>query len=76
MLLSLILIIIGILLIFLGVRRREERSVKKVKKDVKAGGVILIGPFPIVFGESKLALYALILAILVISLILLLSVSL
>ena len=33
------------------------------KVDVKGGGVILIGPIPIVFGESKYAVLALILTI-------------
>ncbi|AEA46371.1 TIGR00304 family membrane protein [Archaeoglobus veneficus] len=39
-------------------REREGRKI-----DVKGGGVILIGPIPIVFGESRFAVYALILAI-------------
>lgn len=56
----------------------EERRKKKVKKDVKAGGVVLIGPIPIVFGESRYAVYALILTIIlmVMSIILMLSLSL
>ncbi|MFO7968098.1 MAG: DUF131 domain-containing protein [Archaeoglobaceae archaeon] len=33
------------------------------EKRVKGGGVILIGPIPIVFGESRYAVVALILAI-------------
>jgi uncharacterized protein (TIGR00304 family) len=42
----------------------ENWKRKKAKKtDVKAGGVILIGPIPIVFGESKYAVYALVLSI-------------
>ena len=39
----------------------EER--RKKKTEVKAGGVVLIGPIPIVFGESRFAVYALILTI-------------
>ncbi|MFP3909141.1 MAG: TIGR00304 family membrane protein [Halobacteriota archaeon] len=35
----------------------------KRRKRVKGGGVILIGPIPIVFGESRYAIVALILAI-------------
>lgn len=36
---------------------------REVKKEVRGGGVILIGPIPIVFGESRYAFYALVLAI-------------
>lgn len=48
--------------------RREKRGEweerEKVRKvDVKGGGVILIGPIPIVFGNSKYAAISLILAI-------------
>jgi len=39
----------------------EEQE--KPEKKVKGAGVILIGPIPIVFGESKFAVYALVLAI-------------
>lgn len=41
----------------------EETEEEFEKKKVKAGGVVLIGPIPIVFGNSKYAVYALILAI-------------
>mgnify|MGYP002332684236 CR=1 FL=1 len=48
-------------------RKREEmermRKPEKPKRDIKAGGVVLIGPIPIVFGDSKYASLALILAI-------------
>ncbi len=52
----------------------EERGMKK-KREVKAGGVVLIGPIPIVFGDSKYAIYALILTVIlmIMSIILLLS---
>ena len=55
---------------------REEREEKR-KREVKAGGVVLIGPIPIVFGDSKYAFYALILTIvlMVMSIILLISLS-
>ncbi len=33
------------------------------KVEVRGGGVVLIGPIPIVFGDSKYAVYALILSI-------------
>lgn len=36
---------------------------KKRKTEVKGGGVILIGPIPIVFGDSRIAFYTLILTI-------------
>ncbi len=36
---------------------------KRRKTEVKGGGVILIGPIPIVFGDSRIAFYTLILAI-------------
>ncbi|WP_290596864.1 MULTISPECIES: TIGR00304 family membrane protein [unclassified Archaeoglobus] len=39
-----------------------EDQIKKEKR-VKGGGVILIGPIPIVFGDSKYAVISLILAI-------------
>lgn len=39
----------------------EEES--KPKKEFKAGGIVLIGPIPIVFGETRLAIVALVLAI-------------
>ncbi|MBE8538636.1 DUF131 domain-containing protein [Geoglobus acetivorans] len=35
------------------------------KEKVKAGGVVLIGPIPIVFGDSKYATYALILTLVI-----------
>lgn len=42
--------------------KRYSEEFRKRKK-VKGGGVILIGPIPIVFGESRYAVVALILAI-------------
>ncbi len=41
----------------------NERERRKKKTEVKAGGVVLIGPIPIVFGESRFAVYALLLTI-------------
>ncbi|AKG92488.1 TIGR00304 family protein [Geoglobus ahangari] len=43
------------------VEREWGEDEKKV--EVKGGGVVLIGPIPIVFGDSKYAVYALILSI-------------
>jgi len=90
-LLALILIILGVFLIILGVltdfREFEEdvelqedfKEVRKEKrrKEVKAGGVIIVGPIPIVFGDSKYAFYALVLAIvlMVISIILMVGLN-
>lgn len=44
-------------------RKEEPERAMKPKKEVKAGGVVLIGPIPIIFGDSKYASLALILAI-------------
>ena len=43
----------------------EERidEDKKLEKKVKGGGVVIVGPIPIVFGDTRLAVVALILAI-------------
>ncbi len=49
----------------------DERK-KKRRTEVKAGGVVLIGPIPIVFGESRFAVYALILTIVLMLMVLLL----
>ncbi|AAB88975.1 MULTISPECIES: TIGR00304 family protein [Archaeoglobus] len=46
-------------------RRRisERRKSDEPKREVKGGGVVLIGPIPIVFGDSKYAFLSLLLAI-------------
>ncbi len=74
--LAILIILLGLYLIVSGLRedmyyeewveeeekeRQEETEERKV--DVKGGGVILIGPIPIVFGNSKYAMISLILAI-------------
>ena len=73
---GIILIIFGFFLITFGImhsaRESEERDSEHEaarEKKIKGGGVILIGPIPIVFGTDKK--YALILIILVIVLMLL-----
>lgn len=72
---GILLIILGFFLITFGMmrsaRESEERDTGQEtgKKRVKGGGVILIGPIPIVFGTDKK--YALILMILAIVLMLL-----
>ncbi len=43
--------------------KHEFEDGDKERAKVRGGGVILIGPIPIVFGESRFAVYALILAI-------------
>jgi len=48
------LIMLGVLLVFLGVLAGALRS----GGDVEAGGVIIIGPIPIVFGTSGRAALA------------------
>jgi|Deesub1362A_J573_1020465.scaffolds.fasta_scaffold06171_3 uncharacterized protein (TIGR00304 family) len=74
---ALILIFTGIYFIISGLREsfirnyeefeelksRKEKEEKDVKVETKAGGVVLIGPIPIVFGESRFAVLALILSI-------------
>ncbi len=52
--------------------REDEEEERKERREVKAGGVILIGPIPIVFGESKYAFYALLLTILLMFMVILL----
>ena len=74
--LAIILILLGFALVILGILERsgsdeysEYENVKgyeeKVEKKVKGGGVILIGPFPIIIGNPRLALIALILAVII-----------
>ncbi|WP_202319493.1 TIGR00304 family membrane protein [Archaeoglobus neptunius] len=76
-LLAVTIILLGLYLIVSGLKERIEfEDVKeeyeaeefddkerRTKREVKGGGVILIGPIPIVFGDSKYATLSLILAI-------------
>ncbi len=48
-----------------------ERRKRRKKTEMRAGGVVLIGPIPIVFGESRMAVYALILTIILMLMVLL-----
>jgi len=52
---AILLIFVGTLLIFIDVLTRSVRGggVEKTEKHVEAGGAIIIGPLPIVFGTSK-----------------------
>ncbi|WP_287069570.1 TIGR00304 family membrane protein [Pyrobaculum aerophilum] len=67
--LGLLLIILGMLLVLISVllpllRRGEEQGGEEERR-AEAGGVVLIGPIPIVFGTSqKMAQLTIILAIL------------
>jgi uncharacterized protein (TIGR00304 family) len=57
---SIVLIAIGVLLIFIDSLRESRREDRRVE----AGGVLIIGPLPIVFGTSeRVARIVLILAI-------------
>ena len=61
--LGLILVIIGIAIIVVGTLLT---ALKAGRGEVKSGGVLLIGPFPIVWGSSsKLALAATVIAIII-----------
>ncbi len=68
---AIILILLGIALVILGLLERsdgnryEYKEEYKVEKKVKGGGVILIGPIPIIIGDPRFALIALILAVII-----------
>lgn len=71
--LGIILIMLGLsLIVFWMISRSSQRYPgEKTKENVKAGGIIMIGPIPIVFGSDKksvlmvilLAIFLMILAI-------------
>ncbi|ADC65745.1 Protein of unknown function DUF131 [Ferroglobus placidus DSM 10642] len=70
--LAIALIAIGIFLLVKGLTERveiqipeyrEEEFEERERRKVEAGGVVLIGPIPIVFGSSRMAVLALILTI-------------
>jgi len=71
-LIGVILILFGLFLILTALIPKEGRKgfekeipefPGKIEGEKKYGGVILIGPIPIVFGEAKIAVVALILTI-------------
>lgn len=65
------LVFTGVLLIMFSLIKEMRKSTKESKADV--GGVVIIGPLPIVFGTStKIAKVMLILAIVLVSLLILL----
>lgn len=74
-LIAVILVLIGFYLIITGLREEVEIKPMKIKvekeqeeeympkrRKISGGGVVLIGPVPIVFGESRFTFFALILA--------------
>jgi len=74
---GIILILIGVILLIKGMREKmgmetiefyqKEYPFGEPSKKIEGGGVILIGPIPIVFGNSKYAVFALILAIILLT---------
>ncbi|MBS7610784.1 DUF131 domain-containing protein [Candidatus Bathyarchaeota archaeon] len=64
---GLIVILIGVALIFVGFLLEFLKSLKVSK--VKTGGAVLIGPFPIVFGDRDLVKYSVALLVMMIILI-------
>lgn len=61
-LMGFVVVILGILLIFIGTALQSSSSDSKT--EIHTGGVILIGPIPIIFGNDKaLILFGVIFAI-------------
>lgn len=62
---GIMLIFLGFFLIILGMMRVKESACEEITQEkIKGGGVILIGPVPIVFGtDRRYALFLMILAI-------------
>lgn len=48
------LVIIGLILVFLGFIKPPAGAIKST--EVKTGGVVVVGPFPIIFGSDKEAI--------------------
>ena len=63
-----IVILIGMILIFVGMLS----GITKAKGEVKGGGIILIGPFPIIFGTDKESVRGIILLTIVLIIVVLL----
>lgn len=68
-LIAILLIVFGLILIIKGLMIRSSEKV-----NVKAGGVVLIGPFPIIIGDIRMAAYLLILALVIILTLIVLSI--
>jgi uncharacterized protein (TIGR00304 family) len=52
-LIGIMLIILGFFFIVSGMMRSANERVSIPHKEIKSGGIILIGPVPIVFGNDK-----------------------
>ena len=46
-------VVFGMLLIFVGTALQASSKTGDEKTEIKSGGVILIGPIPIIFGTDK-----------------------
>ena len=68
-LIAILLIVFGLILIIKGLMIRSSEKV-----NVKAGGVVLIGPFPIIIGDIRMDAYLLILALVIILTLIVLSI--
>ena len=69
-----ILVSIGIILIFIGIIYLMYTSIKGASGKAEAGGVIVVGPIPIVFGTSeKITRILIILAIILFIIVLLIE---
>jgi uncharacterized protein (TIGR00304 family) len=67
-------IIVVLLAVFLGGRSKDGRRGEETRAEVKGGGVIMIGPIPIIFGsDPKWTSIAIVLAIILVVLSLLLT---
>lgn len=65
---GILLLLIGLFLIISAFLTQKPESEKlpelaQAEEEKKFGGLVLIGPIPIVFGDAKLAIVAMILAI-------------
>ncbi len=49
---GILLIFVGVVVLFAGVLTSVHRGASQ-ESEVKAGGVILIGPIPVIFGSDK-----------------------
>ena len=49
---GIVMIVLGMLTIFVGMLSQSLGSANTSKSEIKGGGVILIGPIPIVFGTD------------------------
>lgn len=59
---GLIITLIGIALVFIGFLLEFIKSFKKMSK-MKTGGAVLVGPFPIIFGDRDLVKYSVVLLV-------------